>query len=124
MLIVEVFAHFEENQQFYLVQEYIEGYDIKEEVYSGQQLSEKVVIKLLEEILEVLNFVHQQKVIHRDIKPSNIRRRQSDRKIVLIDFGAVKEIGTQIINKQGEIKPTVAIGTLGYMPSEQANGHP
>lgn len=64
-------------------------------------------------------FVHQNNVIHRDIKPPNLIRRQGDGKIVLIDFGAVKQIGTQVVNAQGETRMTVSIGTPGYMPSEQ-----
>lgn len=122
--IPQLLAHLKENQQFYLVQEYIPGQDINQELSSGKQLSETVVTKLLHDILEVLDFVHKQNVIHRDIKPSNIRRRQSDGKIVLIDFGAVKEISTQVINSQGKTSFTIAIGTPGYMPSEQTNGCP
>jgi eukaryotic-like serine/threonine-protein kinase len=121
--IPRLLAHFEENQQFYLVQEYIEGHDLSQEISSGQHLSDIEVIKLLQDILEVLAFVHQQKVIHRDMKPSNIRRRK-DGKIVLIDFGAVKEVKTLQVNQHGQTSFTVAIGSPGYMPSEQANGEP
>jgi serine/threonine-protein kinase len=81
-------------------------------------------VKLLHDILEVLVFVHQQNLIHRDLKPSNIRRRESDRKIVLIDFGAVKEITTQVVNPQGQTIIPTQIGTPGYMPTEQAMGQP
>lgn len=121
--IPRLLAHIEENEEFYLVQEFIEGHDLSQEVILGQKLSEAVVIKLLQDILEVLAFVHQHEIIHRDIKPSNIRRRQ-DGKIVLIDFGAVKQISTQVVNYQGQTSFTVAIGTPGYMPSEQASCHP
>ncbi len=121
--IPQLLAHFEENQEFYLVQEYIKGHDLSQELLPGRKLSEADVIKLLQDILQVLTFVHEQSVIHRDIKPSNIRRREDD-KIVLIDFGAVKEITTQIANSQGHTSSTVVIGTPGYMPSEQSNGNP
>ncbi len=121
--IPRLLAHFEENQEFYLVQEFIEGHDLSAELLVGKQISEAFVIKLLQEILEVLAFVHQHGVIHRDIKPSNIRRRVDD-KIVLIDFGSVKQITTQMVKFQGNTSFTIAIGTPGYMPSEQANGHP
>ncbi|WP_232224203.1 serine/threonine-protein kinase [Mastigocladopsis repens] len=122
--IPRLLAHFEENQEFYLVQEFIEGHDLNEEMLPGKPLSEAFVVQLLQDILEVLAFVHQQGVIHCDIKPSNIRRRLSDGKIVLIDFGAVNQISTQVVNSQGETTFTLAIGTRGYMPSEQANGNP
>lgn len=122
--IPRLLAFFEENQQFYIVQEYIEGHDLAQELISGQKLSEPIVIQLLQDILEVLNFVHQQNLIHRDLKPSNIRRRKTDGKIVLIDFGAVKEVTTQFVNAQGQTSLTVAVGTHGYIPSEQTNGKP
>ncbi|QLE59332.1 serine/threonine-protein kinase [Nostoc sp. TCL26-01] len=123
--IPQLLAHFSENQEFYLVQELIVGHDLSQELPPvTDPLPETEVIKLLKEILEVLSFVHQQNVIHRDIKPANIRRRKSDGKIVLIDFGAVKQISAQRTNVQGETNLTVAIGTPGYMPSEQANQVP
>ena len=84
--IPQLFAHFEENGEFYLVEEFIDGYSLEEEVRVGQKLSEPATIVLLIEILEVLAFVHQQNVIHRDIKLANLMRRRSDRKIILIDF--------------------------------------
>ncbi len=116
--IPRLLAHIEENQEFYLVQEFIEGHDLEKELPHGQQLSETFVIQLLQDILEVLAFVHNHNTIHRDIKPSNIRRRESDNKIVLIDFGTVKQI------TKGQTNYTVAVGTIGYMPSEQANHSP
>ena len=122
--IPRLLAFFQENQEFYLVQEYIEGHDLSQELVTGRQLSEAYVIKLLQDILEVLVFVHQQNLIHRDLKPSNVRRRQADNQIVLIDFGAVKEVITQVVNPQEQAVFTVTIGTIGYMPSEQAKGQP
>jgi serine/threonine protein kinase len=127
--IPKLFAHFSENQEFYLVQEYIEGHDLTEEIYppNGGNLNEAEVIQLLQEILEVLAVVHQQDIIHRDIKPPNIRRRTRDGKLVLIDFGAVKEIATQANNGQrnnAKNSKTLPIGTPGYMPDEQEKGHP
>lgn len=94
------------------------------EIIPGKKLSEKQTIKVLQEILEILAIVHQQNIIHRDIKPLNIMRRRADGKIVLIDFGAVKEIAAFTVNSTGQTSLTVGIGTPGYMPSEQANGKP
>ncbi|HEY9852584.1 MAG TPA: tetratricopeptide repeat protein [Leptolyngbyaceae cyanobacterium] len=122
--IPQLLAHFEENQEFYLVQEFIEGEDLSQELIPGKQLNEAEVIALLEDILTILGFVHQQNVIHRDIKPSNLIRRQQDGKFVLIDFGAVKEISTLVGNTQEQIGGTVLIGSSGYMPSEQLGGKP
>jgi CHASE2 domain-containing sensor protein len=114
---------FEENEQFYLVQEFIDGHLLSEELSPTRRLNEAQAIELLRDILETLTFVHSQQVIHRDIKPTNLIRRHADGKIVLIDFGAVKEIGTQLLNET-EPKFTVAIGTQGYTPSEQLAGRP
>ncbi|OCQ96796.1 serine/threonine protein kinase [Nostoc sp. MBR 210] len=123
--IPQLLAHFAENEEFFLVQEFIPGHDLKQELPPlSDKLSETAVIQLLKEILTVLAFVHQNHVIHRDLKPENIRRRESDGKIVLIDFGAVKQISTQVANTAGQTSFTVAIGTPGYMPSEQANSNP
>jgi eukaryotic-like serine/threonine-protein kinase len=116
-------AHFEENAEFYLVQDFIEGHDLTKELISERKLSESQTITLLHNILEILAIVHQQNVIHRDIKPANLMRRQ-DGKIVLIDFGAVKEISTIVVNERGQTSLTIAIGSHGYMPSEQARGRP
>ena len=122
--IPRLFAHFQEGREFYLVQEYIEGQDISRELIPGKKLSESDTIALVKGILEALTVAHQNNIIHRDIKPQNLMRRRSDNKIVLIDFGAVKEIGVLTINQQGSTILTVAVGTPGYMPSEQSNGRP
>ncbi len=122
--IPRLLAYFEENQEFYLVQEFIKGCDLSQELTPGKQLGEDQVILLLQEILEILEFVHQQKVIHRDVNLRNLLRREQDGKLVLIDFGAVKQITTQVVNPQIKTKVTVAIGTPGYVPSEQAHGNP
>lgn len=122
--IPDLFAHFTEGGEFYLVQEYIEGHSLAQEIPQGKKLSEPEVIRLLLDILEVLAFVHQQNVIHRDIKLSNLLRRKSDGKIVLIDFGAVKDVSVLQSNAQGLTNVTVSIGSPGYMPSEQAQGKP
>lgn len=116
--IPTLFAHFHEDGDFYLVQEFIDGYDLTQEIVPGKPLSEEAVIELLKDILEVLHFVHQNNIIHRDIKPHNIMRRHSDQKLVLIDFGSIKKLGIQGATL------TIAVGTPGYMPTEQAKGKP
>ncbi|RMF28065.1 MAG: serine/threonine protein kinase, partial [Cyanobacteria bacterium J083] len=120
--IPRLLAHFEQNTQFYLVQELIEGHPLSAEMRPGQRWSDQDVVKLLREILEILAFVHSKGVIHRDIKPDNIIRRP-DGKLVLIDFGAVKEINHQFTTKVAN-GDSMAIGTNGYMPTEQAQGKP
>ncbi len=121
--IPRLLAYFEENQEFYLVQQYIPGNPLSAELPQGKRWQESQVITLLEEILEILIFIHAQGVIHRDIKPDNIMRREQDRRLVLIDFGAIKQVRNQQM-LHGQNTMTVAIGTPGYMPLEQASGTP
>ena len=121
--IPQLFNYFEEAKEFYLVQEFIDGQDLDNELKPGIKYSESDVKKLLIDILEILTYVHDNNVIHSDIKPGNIMRRKSG-ELVLIDFGAVKQVGTIISQKNGTVAKTVTIGTPGYMPSEQAIGKP
>ena len=123
--IPRLLAHLEVDGEFYLVQEYIEGKDLSQsEIVPGQVWQETKVKRLLIDVLKILAFVHQNNVIHRDIKPSNLIRRGSDGRIFLIDFGAVKEITNMTLTEgQGNVL-TVAIGTPGYMSSEQQRGDP
>jgi serine/threonine-protein kinase len=122
--IPRLLAYFDENQEFFLVQEYIDGHTLSEELIPGQPWSEDQVLQMLLEILGILEFVHQQGVIHRDIKPDNIIRRASDHKLVLVDFGAVKQVRSSLATVNGQSTATVAIGTPGYMPTEQSQGRP
>ncbi|MDG2991129.1 CHASE2 domain-containing serine/threonine-protein kinase [Candidatus Synechococcus calcipolaris G9] len=121
-LIPQLLAYFEENQAFFLVQEYICGKSLKEEFEQHGTLSEVQVIRLLKNILEVLVYVHGLNVIHRDIKPANIIRRQSDQEFVLIDFGAVRHIKPEDLVRKDKF--TIGIGTRGYAPNEQMAGRP
>jgi serine/threonine protein kinase/predicted TPR repeat methyltransferase len=122
--IPRLFAHFEENREFYLVQEFVEGRVLNKAIKKNACWAESDVIDFLQDVLTTLAFVHEQQVIHRDIKPSNLIRRQSDQKIVLIDFGAVKHIGSQPINLEEDTTFTIAVGSSGYMPNEQLAGRP
>jgi eukaryotic-like serine/threonine-protein kinase len=121
--IPKSYAHFQEGQEFYLIQEFIDGHNLTQEITPGKKLGEADVIQLLRDVLEILVYVHKNKVIHRDIKPENIMRRK-DGKLVLIDFGVVKQINTTIAIKSGVTSRTIGIGTPGYMPSEQGFGKP
>ena len=122
--IPRLLAYFEESQEFYLVQQLIVGHPLTAELQPNQRWSESQVIQLLQDVLGVLEFVHSYGVIHRDLKPDNLIKRQQDGRLVLIDFGAVKQVRTQLSNVQGHISSTIAIGTPGYMPAEQGQGKP
>ncbi len=123
-LIPTLYAYFEEDREFYLVQEFIEGQTLTQEL-GTRRLSESEKIAIVREILVVLTEVHRQRIVHRDLKPDNIIRRSRDRQLVLIDFGAVKEVRhTNLQISNAPIAKSIGIGTTGYMPSEQAMGYP
>lgn len=121
---------FEDEQGFYLVRELIVGEALSAELpiglYDNKRWNEVQCIKLLEDVLGLLEFVHRQGIIHGDIKPSNLIRRFCDGKLVLIDFGVAQSIHQspvqpQIVAVQPTIAP-VAIPPLGYIPAEQFSG--
>jgi serine/threonine protein kinase len=120
--IPRLLAHFEEDQEFFLVQEFIEGEPLDDRYLP--RWTERQTMRRLHDILGTVSFVHRQKVIHRDIKPSNLIRRRKDGKLVLIDFGAVKQVSTPLDDSLLEQSLTVSIGTHGYMPPEQISGNP
>ncbi len=113
-------AYFEDSEQFYLVQEYISGWTLQQEVKKSGPYSEAGVKQFLSEILPLLQYIHSQQVIHRDIKPANLIRREQDKKLVLIDFGAVKNQVNPAQNNSDQTALTnFAIGTPGFAPPEQ-----
>ncbi|MBH8572812.1 protein kinase [Nostocaceae cyanobacterium CENA369] len=108
-------AYFEQDKRLYLVQELVDGENLLNELESHGTFNESQIWQLLADLLPVVKFIHEHGVIHRDIKPENIMRRQSDRALVLIDFGVSKQAsGTIISGARG----TMA-GTPGYAPDEQ-----
>ena len=121
--IPKLLDSFEEENEFYLVQEFVDGTSLEDEIAQVGQFDEEQAIALLESVLPVLRFIHQNHVIHRDLKPDNLIRRRDSGEIVLIDFGAVKEIRTRVITGE-QTALTIGIGTQGYTPSEQLSGKP
>lgn len=122
--IPRLYAYFSEGEQFYLVQEWVDGVTLSQKLETSGVMSEGSVKALLVSILPVLEFVHSKRIVHRDIKPDNIIVRRRDGVPVLIDFGAVKETMGTVVNSQGNTTGSIVIGTPGFMPSEQAAGRP
>jgi len=115
--IPELFAHFEQDGKLYLIQEFVDGQNLAEELTEKGVFNEQQIRQLLNSLLPVIEFLHENRVIHRDIKPENIIRRKKDEQLVLVDFGAAKFAGEKPLNQTGTI-----IGTPGYAPPEQGFG--
>ncbi len=122
--IPRLYAYFSEAEKFYLVQEWIEGLTLAQKWEQNGNLDPQKVKQILVQILPVLGYVHNRRIVHRDIKPENIILRERDLLPVLIDFGAVKEAMATVVNSGSSSAFSAAIGTPGYMPSEQAAGRP
>lgn len=114
--IPALLAYFEYNGLLYVVQDWIEGQNLLEELRQKGAYTEAQIWQLLRELVPVLQFVHQRQVIHRDIKPANIMRRQSDRTPILIDFGIAKQIDRNT-DQTGTI-----VGSAEYIAPEQMRG--
>ncbi|NMG07289.1 serine/threonine-protein kinase [Brasilonema sp. UFV-L1] len=112
--IPTLLAYFEQNNYLFLVQQYIDGQNLLQELHKKGLYNESKIREFLLDLLPVLEFIHKRGVIHRDIKPQNIIRRDSDRRLVLIDFGASKQLSATVQTKIG-----TAIGSHGYTPIEQ-----
>ena len=111
--IPALLAYFEENNRLYLVQEFIDGENLLQELENQGIFSESKIRALLQDLLTTLKVVHEEYgLIHRDIKPENIMRCRSDSKLILIDFGASKQ-------NQGTVRTGTVIGTPVYASLEQ-----
>jgi formylglycine-generating enzyme required for sulfatase activity len=117
--IPELLAHCEQEGRQYLVQEFIDGENLLQELKRSGRFSEVKIKDLLLDLLPVLQFIHAGQVIHRDIKPENIIRRRSDGRLVLVDFGAAK-----VATKSALQKTATTIGSPEYTAPEQAKGKP
>lgn len=115
--IPTLLACFEHDKRLYLVQEFIAGQNLLDEILEQGTFSEQKIRNVLNDLLTVLKFIHEHNVIHRDIKPMNVIRRQSDQKLVLVDFGLAKVLNTSPLGKTGS-----QYGTEGYAPIEQIRG--
>lgn len=115
--IPTLLAYFEQEGYLYLVQQFIEGQNLLQEMRQLGAFSERQIREVMSDILPVLRFIHNHQVIHRDITPMNILRRQSDDRLMLIDFGIAKQI-----NESTPAEPGTRIGTEGYAPLEQFRG--
>ncbi|MGD1703287.1 SUMF1/EgtB/PvdO family nonheme iron enzyme [Dapis sp. BLCC M229] len=128
--IPELLAYFTQDNRQYIVQEFIDGQNLQQELEESGAFDESQILELLKSLLPVLEFIHSQQVIHRDIKPENIIRRKNNNQfypvrassspennIILVDFGAAKYATMTALRETGTI-----IGSPEYIAPEQTAG--
>ncbi|MEH2458406.1 protein kinase domain-containing protein [Nostoc sp.] len=115
--IPKYYDFFVEDGKKYLAMELIHGQDLEKRVYTTGPVTPSQAIAWMIQTCDILDYLHSQSppLIHRDIKPANLMVRSSVNRIVVLDFGAVKEIGTA---------PGTRIGAEGYCAPEQERGQP
>lgn len=115
--IPKYYDFFLEAGKKYLAMELIHGQDLENLIHDRGSVSLEKAIAWMMQTCDVLNYIHHQTppLIHRDIKPANLMLRTFDRQIIVLDFGAVKEIGTYAGTR---------IGAEGYCAPEQERGQP
>ena len=128
--IPKFFAFFEENQQLFLVQEYIKGRTyaalLRERQQAGATFSEPEIIKWLKDLLPVLGYLHDRQIVHRDISLDNIMLQEDSNLPMLIDFGIGR---SDLVQRQNQPEltatptrsaaPRSIVGKVGYAPYEQ-----
>ncbi|MGD1805184.1 protein kinase domain-containing protein [Dapis sp. BLCC M126] len=115
--IPKFFDFFVEEDKKYLAMEMIHGQDLEKRIAIQGPILPQQAIEWMIQTCQVLEYIHSQEppLIHRDIKPANLLVRRRDNQIVVLDFGAVKEIGTPLGTR---------IGAEGYSAPEQDRGQP
>ena len=114
--IVEVYDVGEEDGQYYIVMEYIEGKTLKQLLKKRETLTLTEVIDIMLQLTDGLAHAHESYIIHRDIKPQNI---------MILDSGLVKitDFGIAMALNATQLTQTNSVmGSVNYLPPEQANG--
>ena len=109
------------NIRFFVLDK-IEGENLNKWITNHGPISQELALEWLEELTNILDYLHQQKFFHRDIKPSNIMR-TLDGKLILLDFGAAREITGTFLEKINQKQKTTSIYSEGgYTPIEEILG--
>lgn len=114
--IPELLNYIEQGEYQYVVQDYIEGCSLTQELAQSGAFNELQIRQLLSDLLPVLAFIHQHRVIHRDLKPDNLIRPPYG-KLVLVDFGAAKVATGTALAHTGTM-----IGSAHFAAPEQTAG--
>lgn len=114
--IVRIFDLVEDNNNFALAMDYIEGQELRDFLRAEKQLPQKVALDIICHVLEALEYAHNKGIVHRDVKPANIMI-ESDGSVFLTDFSIAKLAGSEKLTQTGMV-----IGTPEYMAPEQFDG--
>lgn len=121
--VPSTFAAFDFEQSFYVVQEFIPGRSLKEEIVPGQSWSQSEIVACLKEVLSVLAFAQERGVVHGNLKPSKLIRHQKDNRLVLLDFGAIKNISQNVSSREtAPLLTQESATTRLYVAPEQSLG--
>jgi serine/threonine protein kinase/sugar lactone lactonase YvrE len=112
--IPTLYAYFEQDRYLYIVQQFIAGQSLQQELKQNGTFNPQQILEILVGILPVLSFIHARHVIHRDLKPANMIRRQPDGRLTLIDFGVAKTLSETAASQS-----STTVGSMGYAPLEQ-----
>lgn len=114
--IPELLDTFEQDGCAFIVQGWIDGWTLEQEAETTP-FDEAEIWNVLREVLPILQYLHDRQIIHRDIKPANLIRRKCDRQLVLVDFGAAKQI-----TRFNSLHTGTMIGSVEYAAPEQIKG--
>ncbi|KAK8753818.1 hypothetical protein OTU49_001775 [Cherax quadricarinatus] len=110
--IVQLLETFEDKQKVYLVMELVTGGELFDRIVEKGSYTEKDAADLIRQVLEAVDYMHDQGVVHRDLKPENLLyfSQDEDSKIMISDFGLSKMEDSGIM--------ATACGTPGYVAPE------
>lgn len=114
--IVEIYDVGEEDGEYYIVMEYIEGKTLKQLLKKRESLTLTEVIDIMTQLTDGIAHAHESYIIHRDIKPQNIMI-QDDGRIKITDFGIAMALNATQLTQTNSV-----MGSVHYLPPEQASG--
>ena len=115
--IPQYYDFFVHGDRKYLVMELIHGHNLEQLTYSKESIHPERAVEWMTQVCQTLSYLHslEPPLVHRDLKPANLMLRNLDSRIMLLDFGAVKELGSSLSTR---------IGVEGYSAPEQYRGKP
>ena len=115
--IVSIIDFGEDNKQYYIVMDFIEGYTIRQMIQQTGPMSLKIALNVMKSVASAISYTHRKGIIHRDLKSSNIMIDHTGR-ILVTDFGLSKDISLKSIPDTTMQSNDIA-GTFGYIAPEQ-----